>query len=84
MQFIIRMMIYTAPIVYSASAIPAGWRFIYSLNPIVSVVEGFRACLLGTPVPWLFVMPGMVVGIVLFATGALYFRRMERLVVDVI
>lgn len=84
MQFIIRMLIYTAPIVYSASAIPAGWRFIYSLNPIVSVVEGFRACLLGTPVPWLFVLPGMLVGIVLFVTGALYFRRMERLVVDVI
>lgn len=84
MQFIIRMLIYTAPIVYSASAIPDGWRFVYSLNPIVSVVEGFRACVLGTPVPWAFVLPGMVVGVVLFITGALYFRRMERLVVDVI
>jgi lipopolysaccharide transport system permease protein len=51
MSFAIRMLMYSAPIVYSASSIPAKYRLIYSLNPIVSVIEGFRASLLGTPMP---------------------------------
>jgi lipopolysaccharide transport system permease protein len=84
MPFVIRMLMYTAPIVYSASTIPEKYRIIYSLNPIVSVIEGFRACLLGLPMPWLFIWPGIItVGLVL-VSGALYFTRMERVFVDVI
>jgi lipopolysaccharide transport system permease protein len=57
---------------------------LYSLNPIVGVIEGFRACLLGTPIPWLYVVPGMVTGVLLLLLGALYFKRMERVFADVI
>ena len=84
MPFAVRMLMYTAPIVYSASSIPGKYRFIYSLNPIVGVIEGFRACLLGTPVPWSFIWPGMVTGSLLLFSGAFYFKRMERVFVDVI
>ena len=84
MPFVIKMLIYSAPILYSASQIPDEYRFWYSLNPIVGVVEGFRACLLGTDIPWLFVLPGFAMLMVILATGAMYFRRMERVVVDVI
>ena len=84
MPFAIRMLIYTAPIVYSASSIPDTYRFIYSLNPIVAVIEGYRACLLGTPIPWLFILPGLFTAIILLLGGAFYFRRMERVFVDVI
>jgi len=84
MSFIIRMLIYTAPVLYSASSIPSEYRLVYSLNPIVGVMEGFRACLLGGPFAWEFIIPGMVTGMLLVVTGAIYFRRMERLVVDVI
>ena len=84
MQFVIRMLIYTAPIVYSASTIPEGFRFLYSLNPIVAVIEGFRACLLGTPMPWIYIIPGAVSAIVLVISGAMYFKKMERVFVDVI
>jgi len=84
MPFAIRMAMYTAPVVYSASSIPEKYRIIYSLNPLVSVIEGFRACLLGTPFPWQSVWPGMVITIILFVSGALYFKRMERVFVDVI
>ena len=52
MPFVVRMLVYTAPIVYSASAIPEKYRIVYSFNPIVGVIEGFRSCLLGTPMPW--------------------------------
>jgi lipopolysaccharide transport system permease protein len=84
MPFVTRMLIYTAPIVYSASAIPETYRILYSFNPIVGVVEGFRACLLGTPIPWTFIWPGIITGLILIVSGALYFRRMERVFVDVI
>jgi lipopolysaccharide transport system permease protein len=84
MPFAVRMLMYTAPIVYSASSIPEKWRFAYSLNPIVAVIEGFRACLLGTSMPWAYVWPGMVTGAILLITGAFYFKRMERIFVDVI
>lgn len=84
MPFLIQMLIYTAPIVYSASTIPEKYRILYSLNPIVGVVEGFRSCLLGSPMPWTFIWPGIITTIILFVSGALYFRRMERIIVDVI
>jgi len=84
LSFVIRMLMYTAPIVYSASAIPENYRIIYSLNPIVAVIEGFRASLLGTPVPWLYIWPGIITAVILLISGALYFKRMECVFADVI
>jgi len=84
MPFVIRMLMYTAPIVYSASSISETYRTIYSLNPLVSVIEGFRACLLGTPLQWQFILPGTAIAIILLVSGAFYFQRMERVFVDVI
>lgn len=84
MPFVVRMLIYSAPIVYSASSIPEKYRIIYSFNPIVGVIEGFRACLLGTSIPWQYIWPGALTAIFLLITGVLYFKRMERVFVDVI
>ncbi len=84
MQFVIRLLIYTAPILYSASSIPQEFRLVYSLNPIVGVIEGYRACLLGLPMPWEYIIPGMFTVIILLALGAFYFKRMEHVFVDVI
>jgi lipopolysaccharide transport system permease protein len=84
MPFLVRILMYSAPIVYSASSIPEAYRIIYSLNPIVGVIEGYRACLLGTPMPWQYICPGIITGIILLYSGALYFKRMERVFVDVI
>ena len=84
LPFSIQLLMYTAPIIYSASSIPEKYRIFYSLNPVVGVIEGFRACLLGTPIPWQYIWPGIITGIILFITGAFYFRKMEHIVVDVI
>lgn len=84
MAFFIRMLIYSAPILYSASSIPETYRFLYSLNPVVAVIEGFRAALLGGAIPWTYILPGVVMTILMLAAGAIYFRRMERVFVDVI
>ncbi len=84
MPFAIRMLIYSAPILYTASMIPEQYRFYYSFNPIVGVIEGYRACLLGTPIEWQFIVPGMFTSILMFVLGALYFKKMEKIFVDVI
>ena len=84
MGFFTRMLMYSAPIVYSASKIPEKYRIIYSLNPIVGVIEGLRSTLLGTPFYWQYIIPGAVTLTVLLFSGAFYFKYMERVIVDVI
>ena len=84
MPFAVQMLMYTAPIVYSASSIPAPWRLLYSFNPIVSIIEGIRACLLGTALPWAYILPGAFTTALLLVGGIVYFTRFERVFVDVI
>jgi lipopolysaccharide transport system permease protein len=76
---------YAAPVVYPTSNVPEGWRFWYALNPMVGVIEGFRAALLGTiPMPWDWLGLGSVTALAVLITGALYFRSMERVFADVV
>jgi len=84
MPFVIRMLIYSAPILYTASSIPEKYRMLYSLNPIVAIIEGYRACLLGLPMPWEYILPGAITAGILLISGAFYFRKMEYVFVDVI
>lgn len=84
MPFLIRMLMFTAPIVYSASTIPSDYRFLYSFNPLVGIIEGYRSCFLGTPMPWQFVIPGFLTAMALFLGGIIYFKKMEHVFVDVI
>lgn len=84
LPFVVRMLIYSAPILYTASSIPDAYRFWYSLNPLVGIIEGFRASLLGGPIPWMYILPGTAMTVVLLVSGAIYFRRMERVFADVI
>jgi len=82
--FVVRMLMYSAPIVYSAATIPENYRVLYSFNPIVGVIEGLRASLLGTQMPWIFIWPGAITTVVMLVSGLFYFKRMERIIVDVI
>jgi len=89
MGYFMRLLMYTAPILYASKEIPEEYRWWYILNPIVGVIEGFRAALLGSASPDMFIrwdslITGFVVLLVLCVSGVVYFRRMERLVVDVI
>jgi len=84
MHFGIQMLMYSAPIVYSASAVPAKWHFLYSLNPIVGIIEGFRSSLLGTEMMWMYIWPGIITNLVFLVVGAIYFKHIEKVFVDVI
>lgn len=85
MTFLVQLLMYAAPVVYPASLIPDKYRLFYSLNPMVGVIEGFRSALLGTnPMPWDLLAVGSITTVVLAISGALYFRRMERIFADVV
>ena len=84
MGFMVQLLMYAAPVVYSASVIPAKYQLYYALNPMVCVIEGFRSVLLNTrDIPWQFLAIGSSVSVLLFLSGAIYFRRKERLFADV-
>jgi lipopolysaccharide transport system permease protein len=83
--FIIQLWMFLSPVVYSAGAIPSGpLKVVYSLNPMVGVINGFRWGLVGGPAPELTVLISCVVVLVVFVTGLFYFRRMERSFADVV
>lgn len=84
LNFVVQLLMYASPVVYSTAIVPERWQPIYALNPMVGVIEGFRAALLGTrPMPWNWIAIGAVSAAFLFCSGLMYFRRQERLFADV-
>jgi lipopolysaccharide transport system permease protein len=85
LTFMLQIWMYATPIVYPLSLIPAGWRWLYSLNPMVGVIEGFRWAVFGKGTPDLAAMGLSVVVIgVLLIGGLIFFRRMEQSFADLI
>jgi lipopolysaccharide transport system permease protein len=83
-RFAITLLMYSAPIVYSASSLSHRSRLIYSLNPLVGTIEGFRASLLGTEIQGVYIFPGMITTIFLLLGSILYFKRTEWIFADVV
>ena len=84
--FIVQFGLYLSPVGFTSDVVPAQWRLIYALNPIVGVIDGFRWAILGDAMP--FHAPAFLVSLaivaVLLTTGLRYFRRTERTFADVI
>jgi lipopolysaccharide transport system permease protein len=83
--FLVQIWMYASPVVYPASLVPERWRVLYGLNPIVTVVEGFRWSLLGTPPPdATLALTGLAAILVTLVSGFWYFKSTERTFADVI
>ena len=84
--FIVQLGLYVSPVGFASSVIPEKWRLIYSLNPMVGVIDGFRWCVTGGSsvlyTPGLLLSVGL--SIILLLTGIWYFRRIERSFADII
>jgi len=82
--FIIQFGLYISPVGFSSDTIPSKWRIIYSLNPMVGVIDGFRWSIIGKGVQ--FYMPGFVISIILtiilFIVALMYFRKTEKTFAD--
>ena len=83
--FVIQIWMYASPIAYPVSLVPEKWRFLYSLNPMAGVIEGFRWALLGKGTPDLAVIAvSTVVVLALLFGGVVYFRWTERTFADIV
>jgi lipopolysaccharide transport system permease protein len=83
--FLTQVLLFITPVAYASSLVPPQWRLLYAVNPMVSVVDGFRWVLLGgTPVPAACLAISASTAIAVLASGLWYFRRVERQFADVI
>jgi lipopolysaccharide transport system permease protein len=82
--FIVQFGLYLSPVGFQSSLVPARFRLLYSINPVVGIIDGFRWCLLGAAIYW----PGVIISVLevtaLVLTGIWYFRKTERTFADVI
>ncbi len=85
LPFLIQVWMYASPIVYPLSLVPQKWQALYSLNPMVGIIEGFRWALLGTHSPNMVAIGiSAAVTLVVLVAGTVFFKKMERTFADVI
>jgi lipopolysaccharide transport system permease protein len=84
-NFLLQALMYASPVIYPVSLVPRSLQFIYQLNPMTGVIQGFRWSLLGsgeTPGLMFFLSTGIIV--LALMSGAYIFRRTERTIVDIL
>ncbi len=84
--FIVQFGLYVSPVGFSSSIVPEQWRLLYSLNPMVGVIDGFRWAILGgdTQLYWPGFLLSLALVMFILVTGILYFRKTEKTFADVI
>jgi lipopolysaccharide transport system permease protein len=84
--FMVQLGLYISPVGFSSSIVPGEWKLLYSLNPMVGVIEGFRWCIIGNDselyLPGFFV--SLLVNMLLFIAGIRFFRKTEKSFADII
>ena len=80
----IQLWMFVSPVVYPLTLVPEPWRLLYSLNPLVGIIEGFRAALFGKSFNWpaLGISAGMTIALLLYA--GFVFKRREKTFADII
>jgi lipopolysaccharide transport system permease protein len=86
MPFVVQLGAYISPVGFPSSKIPAGWRLLFSVNPMVGVIDGFRWCVFGgqCPIYWPGFALSLGVGFLLLWLGIRKFRKTERSFADLI
>jgi lipopolysaccharide transport system permease protein len=83
--FLVQIWLFASPVAYSASVVPENWRFLYNLNPLAGIIEGFRWALLGSQNPPIVsLLSTTAVVLALLYGGIVFFKRMEKTFADVV
>jgi lipopolysaccharide transport system permease protein len=84
--FIVQFGLYISPVGFSSTIVPEKWRLLYSINPMVGVIDGFRWAILGQSIKlyWPGFILSVILTIIIFLSGLRYFRNTERVFADVI
>lgn len=80
--FIVQFGLYVTPVGFSSNIIPAQWRLVYGLNPMVGIIDGFRWCILGEKLELAPFLVSMSVSLLLLWLGVSYFRKTEKSFAD--
>ena len=85
LPFAIQVLLFVSPVAYSAELVPEGrWRFLYGLNPLTGIIQGFRWSLVGGAEPGPLLALSIAVTLLLLAGGVVFFKRMEDTFADVV
>jgi lipopolysaccharide transport system permease protein len=85
MPFLVQFWMLASPVAYPSSLVPAKWRWLYGLNPMAGVIEGFRWALTGHgQAPGALLAASAVAVVVLLVGGMMFFQRMEGTVADLV
>jgi lipopolysaccharide transport system permease protein len=84
LSFVLQVWYFATPILYPISAIPERWHWVFWLNPMVPLVQGFRWCVLDNVMPpdWLQLSLSVVLIVAVLYSGAVFFHRIEDTIVD--
>jgi lipopolysaccharide transport system permease protein len=84
LSFLIQIWLFASPVVYTSGLVDGRWRYVYALNPMVGVIDGFRWSLIDSSAPSADAFVSLAAGLALLAGGLLYFARAERRFADLI
>lgn len=84
MPFLMQFWLYVTPVVYPSSAAPGVLRVVLLLNPLTGLIEGFRAAVLGQPLDFVAIGCSLLVALLMFVAGTVYFHAVERRFADVV
>jgi len=85
MPFVVQFWMFSSPVAYPSTLVPARWRALYGINPMAGVIEGFRWALTGKgQPPNLMLAASAVMVLVIGVGGLIYFRKMEGTIADVV
>ena len=82
--FVIQLGLYISPVGFSSNVVPIKWRLLYSLNPMVGIIDGFRWCILGEKLYIPGLLLSLAITISVFIFGIWYFRKFEKTFADII
>lgn len=84
MSLLLLMWLYLTPVVYPLSMVPKEYVFIYKLNPMVGIIEGYRSALFGNPFDTGIIFLSAVISIIIFISGFLVFKKSEKVFADIV
>jgi lipopolysaccharide transport system permease protein len=81
---LLQLWMFTSPVVYPASLVPAKWKWVYELNPLVGLIEGFRSSLLGLQINWRSLVISASISLILIVLSTYAFEKLDEEFADVI
>jgi lipopolysaccharide transport system permease protein len=84
LPYLVQIWFFASPVVYSSTSLYGAWRWIFALNPVVGLIDGFRWSVISGPAPGVDGLISLAVGLCVLLSGIAYFRRLEQFFGDLI